>query len=475
MHAPFPISHARCSTRAARPPWLARVGLVNDYVRIPFANGSSFASQFLYRELSARGSDVTVVGPHDPDARAEELPARHVALASLPLRNHPGVHIALPTRSGLAALEAQRFDLVLGQTCNALMDAGTWLRARQGVPFVAVNTVHLPSVYNTLLPDALDRSEAVHALFQSSLVPFAEQQTVDAYNQGDGLVVLSHGLARYWRDRGVEVPIHVIPRAIDPRVFDRPASRDPFDARAPRGGRLVVVCRHVREKNVARLLAILAAHVFPARPDATLTLVGDGPEHDAFRALASRLGVADRTFFVGEKPLLEMADFYAHADLFVYTSLSETYGQVVSEALYSGVPVVAFDDGMGVHDQVSHGRDGFLVPAGPREHDANLGFAAAVHTLLGDEGMRRAFGRHARAATRARTSADVCVERYYAAFEDARAHVAAARARGALEPAYKSVARWAGIHALVVGLGLLRPPVVVNRHHAKAPIWNLAA
>ena len=475
MHVPFPISQARCSTTHAPLPWLRRIGLINDYIRIPYANGSSFASQFLYRELASRGRDVTVIGPHDPDALPEELPPHHVALASLPLRNHPGVHLALPTRQGLSALEARDFDLILGQTSNALMDAGTWLRARARVPFVAVNTVHLPSVYNALLPDVLDRSDAVHAVFKNGIVPFAEQQTVSAYNQGDGLVVLSRGLARYWSERGVTVPIHVIPRAIDPRVFDRAATHDPFAPRAKRGGRLIVVCRHVREKGLARLLALLAAHVFPSRPDVTLTLVGDGPEHDGFRALAERLGIADRTFFTGEQPLLSMADYYAHADVFVYTSLSETYGQVVSEALYSGLPVVAFDDAMGVHDQVTNGSDGFLIAPGPREHEANLAFAMAVNSLLASRSMRDAFSKRARTATRARTSAEVCVERYFDAFAAARTHLDRARRRGDIEPEYVSLARWASVHTLLVGLGMLRPPAIVNRLGAKTPMWNLHA
>jgi len=50
--------------------WLRHVGLLNDYVRIPYANGSSFATQFLYREFRARGQEVTVVGPDDPETCA---------------------------------------------------------------------------------------------------------------------------------------------------------------------------------------------------------------------------------------------------------------------------------------------------------------------------------------------------------------------------------------------------------------------
>ena len=46
------------------------------------------------------------------------------------------------------------------------------------------------------------------------------------------------------------------------------------------GGRLVVVCRHAREKEVDRLLRIFAQYVYPKVEGATLTLVGDGPESD---------------------------------------------------------------------------------------------------------------------------------------------------------------------------------------------------
>jgi len=74
--------------------WLRHIGMLNDYVRIPYANGSSFASQFLYREFRAQGHRVTVVGPSDADAHADELPEQYVMLKSLPLRNHPGVFAA---------------------------------------------------------------------------------------------------------------------------------------------------------------------------------------------------------------------------------------------------------------------------------------------------------------------------------------------------------------------------------------------
>src|SRR5688572_30060789 len=112
--------------------WLGRIGILNDYVRIPYANGSSFASQLLYREFRKRGHDVVVIGPHDPVAEPAELPREHVSLPSLPLRNHPGVRLALPSRAALAALLRDPPDVVLGQTGSGLLELGVWLRQRLG-------------------------------------------------------------------------------------------------------------------------------------------------------------------------------------------------------------------------------------------------------------------------------------------------------------------------------------------------------
>lgn len=457
--------------------WLRHIGLLNDYVRIPYANGSSFASQFLYRELGARGHRVTVVGPHDPEAQPHELPERHVLLPSIPFRNHPGVHIPMPSRKALAAAAAQRFDVMLGQTCSELLDLGVWLRYTQHVPFLCVNTVHMPSVYNVLLPDALLQNKVVDRAFSHGLMPFVEGLTANVYNESDGLIVLCRGLEQYWRERGVTVPIHVIPRAIDLSVFDRDASCDPFDPRATRGGRLLVICRHTREKNVIRLLDLFAQHIAPRHKHATLTLVGDGPDHDAFKAHAEKLGVADRTFFPGEYPVTQMVDFYRNADVFVYPSLSETYGQVVSEAMWCGLPVVAFEDGMGVSHQIANGDDGILIAPGS-DHTAhaaaNRDFAEAVSALLSQPAMRLVFAQRAAEACARRAHPKQAIARYYEAFDSARQQSAATAAARIAKPAagMRIVAKWAAVHTIVAGLGMIRPPAVLNRHGRKQPGWE---
>jgi glycosyltransferase involved in cell wall biosynthesis len=468
-----PVAETSVARHRGDAGWLRHIGMLNDYVRIPYANGSSFATQFFYREFRARGHDVTVVGPSDPDARREDLPEKYLFLPSLPMRIHPGLRMPLPGVEALARAAAQRFDLVLGQTSSELLQLGVYLRNTQHIPFVAVNTLHLRGAYNMILPDVLARQRVVTDLLEEHLLPSLEKHNADVYNRGDGLVVLCHGLARFWRERGVTVPIHVVPRSVEPKLFSVDGA-DPFSPQAPRGGRLLVVGRHTREKSIDRLIRIFAQHVAPRTPLATLTLVGDGPEHDNLKALATELGVADRTFFPGEFAVTEMARFYRHAELFLYASLSETYGQVVSEALWCGLPAVVFADGMGVSDQVEDGVTGRVIAPGPYEEDADEEFGAHVVHLLRAANERRALSSEAERRTRARVNPAGVIARYYDVFEHAREHCKRTldeRIKHPLAPVF-AVGHWAAVQATALGLGALRRPTVVNRHGRRQPTWD---
>ena len=453
-------------------PVVERLGILNDYVRIPYANGSSFASQFLYREFRRRGSQVTVVGPRDPEMDPAHLPPDHVCFSSIPLRNHPGVYLPMPNREALRSLVAADLDLVVAQTGSALLNAGLWLRRSHRVPLVCVNTIHLPSVYDVLLPELLHRNPISHDVFQKRVVPWVERHMVEVYNGSDALVVLSEGLKSYWRERGVRVPITVIPRSVEPAIFDQEPEQDPFPAWALRGDRLLCVCRHTREKNILRLLEIFAKHVLPERPKATLTLVGDGPDHDLFKAHAKKLKVYESCVFPGEVSLQDTPGWYRHADVFVYTSLSETYGQVVSEALWCGLPVVAFVDDKGVSDQVIHESDGFLVdptrPASDRE------FASRTCQLLADPALRDGFSQRAEVKARKRSDPGNCVRSYEQVFAEAQRTCPDTLRRSSLVERAAPVMSWAAVHTLLAGLGCMRPPAILNRHKRQQPDWDLS-
>jgi 1,2-diacylglycerol 3-alpha-glucosyltransferase len=312
-----------------------RVAILSDFTRISYANGAVFQTRFLYQELRRCGHEVTVIGPHDPDATPDELAPGTVALPSVPLKTYPGVHIPMPLAPWIFDPDRWDFDVCFAQTTSLLLEFGIWLREMKGVPLLCVNTTHLVAAYEVLLPEKLSKSDLLQAGVHLTLKRPFEKLFSKIYNQSDGLVVLSEGLRTYWRERGVTAPIHVIPRAVQPDVFDRPIGADPYthllerEGLPQRGPRLLCAGRLTREKSQGRVIGIFARHVLPHEPDATLTFVGEGPEMEHYRHLAQKAGAEHRVFFTGEVPWTTMPDFYRYADVFVHASLSETYGNVL--------------------------------------------------------------------------------------------------------------------------------------------------
>jgi 1,2-diacylglycerol 3-alpha-glucosyltransferase len=438
---------AALAARLGRP---LRVAILSDFVRIPYANGAAFQTRFLYQELRRCGHEVTVIGPHDPDATPDELAPGTIQLPSVPLKTYPGVHLPMPLASWVYDPDQWNFDICFAQTTSMLMEFGIWLRKMKGIPLLMVNTTHLVAAYDVLLPEKLSKNEFLQAGLHMTLKRPFERLFASIYNEADGLVVLSEGLRSYWRERGVTAPIHVIPRAIQLDNFDKPLGQDPYHhlLRGPhrasalpapspdRGTRLLCAGRHTREKSQDRLIRIFAKHVASKDPDVTLTFIGEGPDTAMYKRVARDLGVADRVFFTGEVPWTKMADFYAYADLFVHASLSETYGNVLGEALWCGTPTVAFADGMGVSSQIQDGVNGVLFAPGKGEAleaEADAAFGRAVLELMRDPQARARLGKAAARVAREHASPMVVQQKIADAFLHAQDHAAACGLRPAVD------------------------------------------
>lgn len=113
---------------------------------------------------------------------------------------------------------------------------------------------------------------------------------------------------------------------------------------------LLYVGRLSREKRIPWLKRVL-----DRLPDARLAIVGDGPQGDHLKQLFA----GSPTHFAGYMHGNELAATYASADIFVFPGANETFGNVVLEAMASGLPVVAPRSG-GVLDHVVDGETGLL-------------------------------------------------------------------------------------------------------------------
>jgi phosphatidylinositol alpha-mannosyltransferase len=136
-------------------------------------------------------------------------------------------------------------------------------------------------------------------------------------------------------------------------------------------------------KGIKVLLAAMPA-VLKAVPDAQLVVVGRGPEENAARRLATRLGIDPAVRFVGRVERGDLPRYYCGCDVYCAPTLGgETLGIVLLEAMASGAPVVASDI-PGYDETVQGNRDGLLVPPGQPP-----ALAAALVRLLGDGELRR--------------------------------------------------------------------------------------
>jgi 1,2-diacylglycerol 3-alpha-glucosyltransferase len=124
--------------------------------------------------------------------------------------------------------------------------------------------------------------------------------------------------------------------------------------------------------------------------DSLLLIAGEGPAAQSLRAQSTRMGLDGSVRFLGYfERSGELQDCYSAADIFVFSSLTETQGLVLLEAMAQGVPVVAIPR-MGTIDILGPGRGCRQAPNDPR------GFAQVVRDLLADRAACHALGEEAR-------------------------------------------------------------------------------
>ena len=142
-------------------------------------------------------------------------------------------------------------------------------------------------------------------------------------------------------------------------------------------GHVVVgVGRLVPQKGFDLLLEAFS-RVAGRHPDWSVTIIGAGPLKDQLEAQSESLGLMQRVTFTGS--LADPFPIMRSADLFVFSSRFEGFGNALAEAMACGLPVISFDCTAGPSDIIRHGIDGILVP--PEDTGA---LAAAMDNLMGD-------------------------------------------------------------------------------------------
>jgi glycosyltransferase involved in cell wall biosynthesis/predicted metal-dependent phosphoesterase TrpH len=286
------------------------------------------------RERGVPGFDVEVIGT---DA---DVDRRLSAVAEIDIPFYRGLQIGVPSLPAIVDVLAEgRYDLIHLPTPGPA-GIGAWLLARV-LDIPRVGSYHTELAAYTGLRTG--RSE-LEAMVKLALATF--------YGACD--VVLSPSPATDERLRALGISEDRIgrwDRGVDLRRFD-PALRT--DGMFAGEVNVLYAGRLTREKGVDLLAeAFLTAHRHD--PRLHLVLAGGGPEEEQLR---ERLG--NHATFLGWLHGGDLPRAYASADLFMFASQTDTYGQVIVEAQASGLPVVAVAEG-GPMSLIMHGETGLLA------------------------------------------------------------------------------------------------------------------
>lgn len=319
----------------------------------PEVNGVALTVERGVRHLRRQGHAVLLVRPRQPhegplDGRAEWR------TAGLALPMYPDLRIGLALPSALRRrLQDFGAELVHVATPGPLGAAAVAAARALGVPVTS------------------DFRTNFHVYASHYGFGFA-RRLVAAYLRGfHNRTALSfvpcRRLAEALRAEGFE-RIEVAGRGVDAHAFSPERRSAALRLRWGAGVHhpvLLTVGRLAPEKNVGLALRSFRA-VRERVPHARMVVVGDGP-------LRARLQAAwPDVHFAGVRRGEDLAAHYASADLFLFPSLSETFGNVTLEALASGLVVLAFD-AAAAGELIRDGRNGRLVAPGDE-----AGFAAAA-------------------------------------------------------------------------------------------------
>lgn len=318
----------------------------------PEVNGVANTLHRLVQTMLSRGHSIELVrlkrpsAGSDPVGPADQSEAFHERLlSSLPIPRYPGLRMGVPSKGALMRLwSVHRPDLVHIATEGPLgwsaLRAATQLRIPVTSDFRT--NFHRYSGHYGL------------GLFRKPIAGYLRK----FHNRTARTLVPTQQLAQELAASGFR-NLAVVGRGVDLERFT-PARRSEA-LRASWGaqpGDLVVVHvgRLAAEKNLD-LLSLSFDALSRHCPNARLVLVGDGPMRESLRQRCPK------AIFAGQRKGEDLAAHYASADLFLFPSLTETFGNVVTEAMASGLAVVSYDCAA-AREHIQHGVSGLLVPEG---------------------------------------------------------------------------------------------------------------
>ena len=310
----------------------------------PYLSGVTNSIETLKKGLDDLGHKVMVFSPSYPGA--EQMPDVY-RFPSMPAP-YPGYRLSIPVPGKyFDLLKESKTDIIHSHSPYQLGLLSMHYAKRLKIPFVFTMHTILGKYmhYVPVIPD--------------QLLDFLTSRYMKGFcNRCDRVIVPTEKIKQQLSSMGVTAGIEAVPTGVDLSLVknaDPSGIREKYNV--PAGAKLLLfVGRLAKEKNLEFLLKAFES-VLAGYQNAYLLLAARGPIEGELRKLAPK-----NVIFAGEVNYPKVLDYYGASDVFVFSSLSETQGLVLAEAMASGVPQVAVD-AEGVSDVVRNNVTGYLTPA----------------------------------------------------------------------------------------------------------------
>ena len=358
--------------------------LISD-VYFPRVNGVSTSIRTFVYQLQQLGHQVTLIAPDYPAADHHQVTADEAWIMRIPAR---GLFFDPEDRlmkmgevlDKVQQLQRQQFDIIHVHTPFVAHMLGLRLGKLLSIPVVETYHTFFEDYLHLYLPIIPKRiARAIARLI-------SRRQC----NAVDGVISPSQPMLDVLRQYGVQQYAEVIPTGLQQQSFAK-ASPEKFRqafAIAKERPMALYVGRVAYEKNISFLIDMWQ-HVVKQMPEALLVIAGEGPAEKSLQQHCAKLGLNQHIQFIGYLDRNTMLNAcYRAADVFVFSSLSETQGLVLIEAMAQATPVVAIAE-LGTKSILIEGQGAHIAPL-----DSPI-FAARVLNLLRDKTARQALGRSA--------------------------------------------------------------------------------
>lgn len=270
-------------------------------------------------QLKDSGHEVIVISPELGINNYKGVPVYGLETVTFPL--YGSRPWGLPSRKVKTIFKQFKPDVVHAVNPISLGSSAVHYANKLNIPLI--------TSYHTHLPNYLDHYN------MSLLKPVLWEYIRYWHTKSDFNITVSQSLMNELNDEMIPTQ-GVLPRGIDiegrhPDFFDQELY-DELTFNEPSHKLLVYVGRLAPEKDIEHLRAM-----FDHRNDLCLAIVGDGPDRERLEEVFA----GTKTSFLGFKHGEDLSKAFATGDAFVFPSTSETFGLVISEAMASGIPVIA--------------------------------------------------------------------------------------------------------------------------------------